>query len=316
MPREKIRASVVVPAYNRPELLERAILALSRQSVPQNSYEIIVVCGKSAGAMRACRHGLASVKNLSCLAVGSESPAAKRNTGIRAAKGSVVAFTDDDCVPDRQWLAEILRAFASNPHTAGVEGLTYTEGETALYHNAPVNLEGGLFPTCNIAYTKELLDGLGGFDESYHFYREDSDLAFRAVSHGNIVFSGKAKVLHPQRRVPLTRPLETLALLKEDVRLMKKMPNEYRRYLGTQLNAEFLKAGTSYVTLASLAIGGILHPAAFLAVPAAYIAVAWARLSAVRKTHTEFFAFTAFLFLRGIAFPFFFAYYWATIRRY
>src|SRR2546421_8606923 len=81
--------SVVVPTCGRPELLRRCVAALEAQSLGADAYEIIVVDDTLA------RRG----------------PAATRNIGWRRARAPIVAFTDDDTVPDAGWLARGLAAF-------------------------------------------------------------------------------------------------------------------------------------------------------------------------------------------------------------
>lgn len=73
--------SVVVPTCGRPELLSRCLQALERQSLPRDRYEIIVLEDSA-------RQG----------------PAAVRNRGWRRACAPIVAFTDDDCAPNPDWL--------------------------------------------------------------------------------------------------------------------------------------------------------------------------------------------------------------------
>src|SRR5256885_6964424 len=90
--------SVVVPTCGRPDLLRRCVAALEAQSLAADAYEIIVVDDTLA------RRG----------------PAATRNIGWRRARAPVVAFTDDDTVPDADWLARGLAAF--EPGVGAVAG--------------------------------------------------------------------------------------------------------------------------------------------------------------------------------------------------
>ncbi|MBX9627328.1 MAG: glycosyltransferase [Gemmataceae bacterium] len=76
------RVSVVVPTYRRPELLARCRAALAAQRLPADQFEVIVVEDVLA-----------------------DGPATARNRGWRAARGTVIAFTDDDTIPDPAWLA-------------------------------------------------------------------------------------------------------------------------------------------------------------------------------------------------------------------
>src|SRR5690349_7715077 len=100
------RVSVVVPTYKRPELLDRCLDALLGQCYEPSGYEIVVADDGAncetrrqveCHAQRAACRGL-TVRYLPV--TGAHGPAAARNAGWRAARGEIIAFTDDDCVPD------------------------------------------------------------------------------------------------------------------------------------------------------------------------------------------------------------------------
>src|SRR5437763_123866 len=99
-----IRASVVVPTYRRPDLLGRCLAALSAQDFDPSRYEILVADDAASGDTRrqveefAAGLGRPAVRYLAV--TGRHGPAAARNVGWLAARGEVVAFTDDDCLPD------------------------------------------------------------------------------------------------------------------------------------------------------------------------------------------------------------------------
>ena len=329
-----IDISVVVPVYNRPELLEKAINALEGQSVGRQRFEAILVYGKNPEVKKVCEKAAKKFSNFIAIESDSESPARKRNIGISAAKGKIIAFTDDDCIPEKDWLSAIAKNLGPDNGLAGIEGLTYTEGKRQLYSNAPVNLGGGLFPTCNMAFRKKVLDRIGGFDEAYHFYREDTDLAFRAMDFGKIEFCKEAKVLHPRRKVPLLRPLETIFLLKEDVRLMKKQWKKYWEYLGKQFLIEIVKLIASGVLLLLavkaydifMLIASLYFPyiSKFLAeifsiifIVVAFI-IAWFSFlwfgMKSKFTIVEFFTYPITTIIRSIFFLFFLVYYWVTVK--
>ncbi|VVB99084.1 Glycosyltransferase AglE [uncultured archaeon] len=315
--------SVVVPAYNRPELLEKTITALAGQSMGKNGFEVILVYGGSKEVEATCKAAGKKYVNFRCLASETESPARKRNIGISAAKGGIVAFTDDDCIPEKNWLEKLSGKLGENNGLAGIEGFTFTEGKKMLYSNAPVNLKGGLFPTCNIAFRKNVLEKIGGFDEAYHFYREDTDLAFRAMEFGKIEFCPEARVLHPQRKVPLLRPVETILLLKEDVRLMKKQWGKYWKYLGNSFAKEMVKASISFMWIVGLYLIGIILSTGFSTIAirdiglfiAAFFAahyIIFAR--GLEFTIKQLIIFSLLKFAHGILYPFALIFYWLTVK--
>jgi GT2 family glycosyltransferase len=191
------RVSVVVPTHRRPELLARALDAIARLDPAPG--EVVVAadrCGTETEEVlrdRPVRRVLPS----------RSGAAAARNAGWRAASGSIVAFTDDDCAPEERWIAELVEPF-SDPSVGLVQGRTLPERPPSPSDRTiEVTSEYGLYETCNIAYRRSVLESLGGFDEEFaprigvpHF-GEDAELAWRARRAGwKTAFTGRAVVRH------------------------------------------------------------------------------------------------------------------------
>src|SRR5690349_9015958 len=110
------KVSVVVATLNRPQLLDRCLSALFNQSVPLPEYEVVVVDDGPHAATKAVadewgRHCPSfSVRYLTSSE--THGPAAARNVGWRMAQGPLIAFTDDDCIPDSEWLWAGLKALS------------------------------------------------------------------------------------------------------------------------------------------------------------------------------------------------------------
>src|SRR5688572_3416997 len=99
----EIKISVVIPTYQRPELLHKCLQALSAQDFDAYSFEVIVVSdGEDARTRKKVLNWQDQFKTtLRYHALPSrKGPAAARNFGWRKAKGTLIAFTDDDCIPD------------------------------------------------------------------------------------------------------------------------------------------------------------------------------------------------------------------------
>lgn len=126
-------------------------------------------------------------------------PAANRNHGARFAQAEWIAFTDDDCIPDRNWLVEVLAATDGNDL---VEGATLpSDQRLRLDQECPLNGSGGLFWSCNLAVKKSAFRALSGFDESFPVAAmEDVEfrLRFRKANYISI-FQPRAIVRHPWR---------------------------------------------------------------------------------------------------------------------
>jgi len=164
-------------------------------------------------------------------------PAAARNAGWRRASGQLVAFTDDDCEPDPGWLEAGVSAACSNP-VGLVQGRTRPIEREAkkLGLRSRTKWIDGLGPwyqTCNIFYARELLELVGGFDETFaRPFGEDVDLAWRALERGaEAIYNPSAVVRHAVEKLgPLDYVLS--GLRDPDEALIFKRHPELRREVG------------------------------------------------------------------------------------
>ncbi|MFP5220097.1 MAG: glycosyltransferase family 2 protein, partial [Actinomycetes bacterium] len=123
--------AVAVSTYRRPELLSRLLAALEAQSVPLEQVEVVVVDDASGDAtwgvlQHAVEHSPLRLTALRQPVNGG--PAAGRERAWRATTAPVIAFTDDDCRPVPQWLAEGLAAMTAHD-PAVVVGRTVPDPE-------------------------------------------------------------------------------------------------------------------------------------------------------------------------------------------
>lgn len=199
------RISVVVATRDRPGRLALLLGALRVQSLPLGEFEVVVVDDGSGDPTRALLRDAEQAGDLVLRMVrhdSSRGPAAARNAGWRAAGAPVVAFTDDDCRPAPDWLERGLEAAAANPN-AVIQGRVEKDPDqlhelNPFAHWLEVHDADQGFPTANIFYPRELLERLGGFDESFaRAAGEDTDLGWRAVEAGaGVVFAEDALVYH------------------------------------------------------------------------------------------------------------------------
>jgi glycosyltransferase involved in cell wall biosynthesis len=198
-----IDVSIVIPIRNRATDLRRCLDSLAEQSYPLTRIEILICDDGSTEPLEPTidvgrKRGL-PLRHLRQEPAG---PAAARNLGIRAARGELIAMTDSDTIPDRFWLGSLIEALSSHPEAVGVEGRVQAnnEGEFEPLGEGPVNLDGGVFLTCNCAYRRSALVAAGGFDETFPFPAyEDTELAARISEFGPIIWQPAALVLHPRR---------------------------------------------------------------------------------------------------------------------
>ena len=119
-PRE-LDVSVLVPAYRRPLDLERCLRALAGQS--RRPQQVVVVVRDDDGETRAVAGAAAAwLPNLEQVVVTAPGQVHALNRGLAAARGDVVAITDDDAAPRPDWLARIVEIFAADARVGGVGG--------------------------------------------------------------------------------------------------------------------------------------------------------------------------------------------------
>lgn len=162
---------------------------------------------------------------------GAHGPAAARNAGWRAASGSLVAFTDDDCVPDPGWIRALAAALADGG--AGVSGriIVPLPSTPTDYERDTAGLMGAEFATANCCCRHDVLAEVGGFDEQFAIaWREDSDLQFSLLERGyQLGQAPDAVVLHPVRSAPWGISLHQQRKSIFNALLYKKHPHLYRR---------------------------------------------------------------------------------------
>ena len=198
--------SVVVATHDRPDRLRALIDSLERQTLDAGRFEIVIVDDGSTDPRMsqvlddATDDGRPHVQVIRRKA--AEGPAVARNEGWRAARGELVAFTDDDCVATPEWLEHGLAHWERN-RAAIVQGRTdpieaEAHRRTPFSRSQVIHAEGPAYQTCNMFYPRELLERLEGFDESFPLPGgEDTDLAWRGKEAGApVVFAPDAQVHH------------------------------------------------------------------------------------------------------------------------
>lgn len=239
--------SVVVPTCRRPDLLGRCLDALLAQDLPGDSFEIIVsddaACANTCRQLiawmeRACEQGI----RLRYVPVaGARGPAAARNAGWRTARGVIIAFTDDDCIPAPDWLSKGLAAFGLETRPASERRVDGACGRLVVplpdtptdYQRNAAQLQYATFVTANCFYRRDMLASVGGFDERFRMaWREDSDLHFRLMQKGaRLIEVGDAVVTHPIRPAPWGVSVGQQRKSMYNALLYKKHPALYRTYI-------------------------------------------------------------------------------------
>ncbi len=200
------RVSVVVASYNGARTLKTCLVSLEKLNYPD--YEVILVddgsrddTARIAGEHPRVRYIYQENKGLSVA----------RNTGIHAATGEVVAFTDSDCRADEDWLFYLIGDLVRGDFTA-IGGHNFLPPEDSWVAAAVMASPGGPahvmlndreaehIPGCNMAFYKWALDEIAGFDPIYRKAGDDVDVCWRIQQAGyRIGFSPAGFVWHYRR---------------------------------------------------------------------------------------------------------------------
>ena len=206
----KLTLSVIIPTYHRNDLLAKCLdcLAPGVQVLPAEEYEVIVTDdGSKTTAKEMIRDRYPWAK---WVAGPRKGPAANRNNGAHYGQGEWLVFTDDDCLPDPNWLSAF--ADATTGSALALEGAIHPLGDIDQdLGECPVNLTGGTFLSANIAVERSLFEKIGGFDPNYPLaLHEDTDLKLRLSPLTIIPFIPEARVFHPVRFISLKQVITRL----------------------------------------------------------------------------------------------------------
>jgi GT2 family glycosyltransferase len=169
------------------------VAALSAQTLDHSRFEVVIVddCSTDGTAATLDRLVASSPLNLRRLRTETNSggPSKPRNLGWRVTSAPVVAFLDDDCIPEREWLEEAVAAMDDHPRWGLGQGCTLPEEDVLGSNGRWFVWRKVAGPTCwfeatNIFYRRAALEEAGGFDETIKWWGEDTDLGWRVKEAG------------------------------------------------------------------------------------------------------------------------------------
>ena len=227
------RISIVVCTHNGARTIRECLEAVSRLDYPD--YEVLVVDDGSTDDTAAIVGELGFTRIASDhVGLGSA-----RNIGLEAATGEIVAYLDDDAAPDPHWLqylAQTLRderfvaAGGPNVPPAGqplvAEAIASSPGGPV--HILLDDIEAEHVPGCNMAFRREALKALGGFDPRFRIAGDDVDICWRLHQRGqSIGFSPAALVWHRRRSSVRAYWRQQLNYGRAEALLAHKWPEKY-----------------------------------------------------------------------------------------
>jgi glycosyltransferase involved in cell wall biosynthesis len=226
--------TVVVPTYARAQLLGRLVEALEKQTIPVDRFEVVIVDNASPDDTSTRLEQLAESSPLRIrhLIEPKRGPAATRNAGWRLSRAPIVAFIDDDCVPEPGWLAAGVEAMSADERTGVVQGTVRKPEDAPLGDWTLWRYVAGktpYFEGCNIFYRREALEQAGGFDEEIGNYGEDAALGWSVVDAGwGRGYAEAAVAYHDVEERGVRYHVKT-GLLEHNVARIAKLHPEFRR---------------------------------------------------------------------------------------
>jgi glycosyltransferase involved in cell wall biosynthesis len=234
------KVSVVVASYNGAKTLKACLDSLTHLNYPD--YEVILVDDGSTDITPE----IASVyKTIRYFRQENLGLSAARNTGIFAAEGEIVAFTDSDCRADEDWLYYLISDLLNSKFT-GIGGHNFLPPEDGLTAAAVLASPGGPahvmltdrlaehIPGCNMAFYKWALVEIGGFDPIYRKAGDDVDVCWRLQQRGyKIGFSPSGFVWHYRRSTVKAYLKQQSGYGEAEALLVRRHPEYFNSFGGS-----------------------------------------------------------------------------------
>lgn len=235
------QTSVIIPTFNRAELVDRLLGSLSKQTYPQTKYEIILVDdGSTDLTNQVAQQWCSKLPNLRYfrLEVNSGQSAA-HNKGLREAIGEYLLFTDDDCIPAPNWVQVMSDHLSKHPviagavHTNSSQYTVISENISAFhpfqYGMKPRKVE--FIAGANMGFRREVFDQTGRFNENCLI--PDMELIMRVQQSGYpIWFLPDSVVVHDPRKGNLLTLFRLAARYSSQTIIIR---NQYAELLGTPI---------------------------------------------------------------------------------
>ncbi|MCP4837583.1 MAG: glycosyltransferase family 2 protein, partial [Phycisphaera sp.] len=171
--------SVVIATYDRPERLRECLDSLTRSDFPRDRFQVVVIDDGSPQPSSEVTRSFETELDIRCIRQENSGPAAARNRGVSESSSRFVAFIDDDCRTDPQWLSVVVRNLEAAPGVFfggrtpnGLSGNVYTlASQTILdavyeFYNSDEG-DPRFFASNNIALARDRFVELGGFDTAF-----------------------------------------------------------------------------------------------------------------------------------------------------
>ena len=230
---ERPRVSVVVCSYNGGATLDECLRSLCALNYPD--YEIVVVDDGSNDDTREILARFPAVRVIHQLHLGLS---IARNAGLECATGAVIAYTDSDCIADPDWLIHLVhQLMRSGAAAVGGPNLTPDDGWLAACvaaapgqptHVLLSDQVAEHIPGCNMAFRREALEAINGFDPQFQKAGDDVDICWRLQHEGLLItFAPGAFVWHHRRRNARSYLKQQAGYGEAEALLQSKHPDKF-----------------------------------------------------------------------------------------
>jgi glycosyltransferase involved in cell wall biosynthesis len=226
--------SLALVTYNQSALLQRFLENYFRDGA--DLMDLTIVDDGSDDATVGLLASLVSRPGIHIHRLPHESIARARNHALRNSPTPWLAFSDTDCILDRGYFETLLSLPSRYAGAAAVEGAVCPpSGPKPPFTHSMFNPKGGTFATANMAFHVRSVLGLGGFDEGFGNFREDTDLALTILDRlGHIPFCPELVVVHPHLPRSLPSALRKAfasqdRIVRAEIRLFRKHPSSYSK---------------------------------------------------------------------------------------
>jgi len=217
---EKIKVSVIIPAYNRKEELKKLLISLEEQTYPKENFEIIIVDnGSTDGTQFLIKEMMSKFKghlHYISMPKRNDSPVV-RNIGVKEARGEILSFIDSDCIAHPDWLKNIVKKFNNNDRIGCIGGPEFFHSDDSFFIKCSsfsvtsFLTTGGIrgkrgtkfgkyYPRgFNMSIPMKVFKEVNGFDANFRF-GEDIELSCRIKERGyDLAYAPDALVYHKRR---------------------------------------------------------------------------------------------------------------------
>lgn len=200
--------TVVIPTYNRAEMLKRCIQSLCLQDYPREKFKVLIIDDGSDDETKIIYHSFLEKLNIDYIYQKHQGTGAARRLGIERAKTDLVAFIDDDCIASKSWLRQMTSRELGR-EVAAIGGLMKINNpknifecfvNQNLFGNGqnwqPTSFDPPFITTGNSIFRRSLAKKIGNFDRSL-VVGEDLDIGWRLYFEGyKFRYEPKAIVYH------------------------------------------------------------------------------------------------------------------------